>query len=273
MGGECSKTTSTSFKGTQIYLNVYNLQSQDGSSTINQALGFGVFHSGVELWGTEYTFGGAPSSNPVYNQMCGIFPMKPRSALPPNQFHKQHELGSLPADVTPKDAYNVLLKMSSQWTAGDYHLLEKNCNHFSEAFVTCLSNTFLTPRGLEAMEFPRYVNRAARTGTAFIPAALYKIIMRNTPKPPSAAESSFPTSPPIPKHHTSAQQHKPTPQSTSASAPSKDAYPLPKSADAARDMSIKDLKATMEAHRISRVGLVEKGDLVEAIMQYKSSMS
>ena len=57
------------FRGANVYINVYDL-SQVNSYTYE--FGVGVFHSGVEVMGTEYTFGGHENSS------SGIFTHTPR---------------------------------------------------------------------------------------------------------------------------------------------------------------------------------------------------
>ncbi len=57
------------FRGANVQINVYDL-SQVNSYTYE--FGVGAFHSGVEVMGTEYTFGGHENSS------SGIFTHAPR---------------------------------------------------------------------------------------------------------------------------------------------------------------------------------------------------
>lgn len=59
---------------TQVYLNVYELTSFDPYNGYLIRLGFGAFHSGVEVYGKEYSYG----YNNTYT--TGIFDIEPKSA-------------------------------------------------------------------------------------------------------------------------------------------------------------------------------------------------
>ena len=195
--------------GTPVYVNVYNLQNTQAGVTLNMSMGFGIFHSGIEVCGTEYTFGGDPDGGPAAMHVCGIYPMPPKSAMPAAQFHKQHEVGRLPKDVTPTMIFQVLLEMRADWPAGKYHLLSRNCNHFGEELLQRLSDTFLTARGFEAMAAPAYINRAARAGANVVPQPIYQQMMQAVPRPPAGkdhlrgppgAHPPTPSQPPVQQH-------------------------------------------------------------------------
>jgi deubiquitinase DESI2 len=49
-----------SFRGANVIINVYDLSQVNAYS---YEFGVGAFHSGVEVMGTEYTFGGHESSS------------------------------------------------------------------------------------------------------------------------------------------------------------------------------------------------------------------
>ena len=60
------------FRGANVYINVYDLSQVN---TYTYDFGVGAFHSGVEVMGTEYTFGGHESS------ASGIFTHTPRQVF------------------------------------------------------------------------------------------------------------------------------------------------------------------------------------------------
>eukprot|EP00961_Rhodomonas_salina_P062025 832774-Rhodomonas_salina.2 len=71
------------FRGSRVVLNVYDL------SPVNSYVydfGVGAFHSGVEIGGTEYTFGGHESSS------SGVFTHAPKQA-PNAQFRISIDMG------------------------------------------------------------------------------------------------------------------------------------------------------------------------------------
>ena len=57
--------------GFEVILNVYDLASDSMSKTLFSMVGLGFYHSGVEINGIEYTYGGNYSHNGtgVYNQV------------------------------------------------------------------------------------------------------------------------------------------------------------------------------------------------------------
>ena len=261
-----------------VTLHVYNLQGPaTGAPTINQSLGFGFYHSGVEIFGYEIAFGGHPNAAPATS---GVFALPPKMVLPPQQLHASHVLGHLPMDgTTGPRIQSVLTALSPQWAASPYHLLKHNCNHFSTALVDGLSKEFNVP-----MTVPSYVNRAARVGGTFCPDALYQAMMSRVPQPPqgnkpgggfgsgtagsAGARPSQAAGRPPAQNPASAQARSPPPASA-ATAPVPQASPafsgaLPDDAALSR-MSVKELKALMTGRGISDAGCLEKADLIAAI--------
>jgi hypothetical protein len=123
-----------------VYLNVYDLNP---NNDYLYSWGLGMYHSGVEINGTEYTFGSG----------SGLFTMPPRNA-PGARFREAIDMGPLPND---KDIDRVLDELRPEFKGSDYNLLTKNCNHFAEAFV----------KRLLMKSIPGYVNRMAYVGSLF----------------------------------------------------------------------------------------------------------
>jgi len=107
--------------------------------------GLGVFHTGVEVDGKEWTFGGHESSH------TGIFDMVPKQI--PNQPHIKFRESFLLGETTG-DVRNIIDSMLSDWPGQGYHLLSRNCNHFSDAFLMRLLGFGLPP----------WINRLAYVG-------------------------------------------------------------------------------------------------------------
>nr|XP_011465251.1 PREDICTED: deSI-like protein At4g17486 isoform X3 [Fragaria vesca subsp. vesca] len=123
-----------------LYLNVYDL------TPVNNYLywfGFGVFHSGIEVHGLEYGFGAHeyPSS--------GVFEVEPRSC-PGFIFRKSLLLGS--TDMSRTEFRSFMEHLSGKYHGDTYHLIAKNCNHFTDE--VCLR--------LTGKPIPGWVNRLAR---------------------------------------------------------------------------------------------------------------
>ncbi|GMJ00423.1 hypothetical protein like AT4G17486 [Hibiscus trionum] len=123
-----------------LYLNVYDL------TPINNYLywlGLGIFHSGIEVYGLEYGFGAHeyPTS--------GVFEVEPRSC-PGFIFRRSVLLGSTNMS---RSEFRLFMEQLSQKYHGDtYHLISKNCNHFTDE--VCLQ--------LTGKRIPGWVNRLAR---------------------------------------------------------------------------------------------------------------
>nr|GMC50360.1 deSI-like protein At4g17486 isoform X1 [Ipomoea batatas] len=126
-----------------LYLNVYDL------TPVNNYLywfGLGVFHSGIEVHGLEYGFGAHdfPSS--------GVFEVEPRSC-PGFMFRRSILLGS--TDMSRSEVRSFMERLSNKYHGDSYHLIAKNCNHFSNE--VCMH--------LTGKPIPGWVNRLARVGS------------------------------------------------------------------------------------------------------------
>jgi len=107
--------------GTEVVKNV---------NTFLRAVGTGAFHTGVEVYGKEWSFGFTNDGS------SGIFSCPPqrckthayREAVPMGEtFLSQTEVESL------------LLSMAMMWRGRHYDVLRRNCTHFCEEFCSKLS--------------------------------------------------------------------------------------------------------------------------------------
>ncbi len=106
-------------------------------------MGFGTYHSGVQVGSTEYTFAGG----------SGIFTHEPKGANA--KFRESIVLGEF--NGTSRDIDRVIDELKSSFPGSAYNLLNKNCNHFANAFTTRLINK----------PIPDFVNRLAGIGSYF----------------------------------------------------------------------------------------------------------
>lgn len=158
------------------YLNVYDL------TPINKYLywcGLGIFHSGIEVHGMEYGFGAHeyPSS--------GVFEVEPRSC-PGFTFRKSILLGS--TDMSLFEFRLFMQHLASSYHGNTYHLIAKNCNHFTNEVCTRLTGK----------PIPGWVNRLARIGSlcnCLLPEEMQVTAVQRRPDPMACSDDDEPDDP------------------------------------------------------------------------------
>lgn len=147
----------------RIFINVYDIQrtcNQKGADMF----GVGIYHSGIEIDGSEFAFGGNTTlhSTGVYENYPkdhSAFEYKltlDMGELKPSEFFKgksqQHSLINFKRDILP-----ILDKLSDKYRAYKYNMLSMNCNHFTDEFLRILTGN--------QRAIPGWVNRAAWFGS------------------------------------------------------------------------------------------------------------
>lgn len=148
---------------TPVYLNVYDL------TPVNNYLywfGLGIFHSGIEAHSLEYGFGAHeyPTS--------GVFEVEPRSC-PGFIFRRSVLLGT--TSMSRSEFRSFMEKLSRKYHGDTYHLIAKNCNHFTEE--VCLQ--------LTGKPIPGWINRMARVGSfcnCLLPESIQITAVRHLPE-------------------------------------------------------------------------------------------
>ncbi|KAG9510938.1 Deubiquitinase DESI2, partial [Fragariocoptes setiger] len=154
--GITSTTTARSDQGasqrsnegrTPVRLNVYDMVSMQGLNQYSSPLGFGVFHSGVEIYGSEYAYGGHNFSH------TGVFEIAPRDVevLGEDSFKYRETLLIGHTDFDADDVKQIVDSLGEKFRGDKYHLLHQNCNHFTDALTKVLCG-----QGI-----PSWVNRLA----------------------------------------------------------------------------------------------------------------
>ncbi|PWA43376.1 PPPDE putative peptidase domain-containing protein [Artemisia annua] len=135
--------TNDGFVDREVFLNVYDLTPFNDYSIW---FGFGVFHTGIEVYGMEYGFGAHDYS------ISGVFEVEPRSC-PGFMYRCSISLGHL--DMSASEFREFIETMASDYHGDTYHLISKNCNHFTDD---------ITQR-LTGQRIPGWVNRLAKLGS------------------------------------------------------------------------------------------------------------
>ncbi|KAI8384884.1 PPPDE putative peptidase domain-containing protein [Radiomyces spectabilis] len=134
----------------QVFVNVYDMLQPSFLTNCGYLLGVGIYHSGVEIGGQEYCFGGHE-----YEYITGVFAVEAKVG-PAELFFKQSiKMGY--THLADDEIAHVLQDISKEFVGTSYNLLTRNCNHFTDELCFRLT-------GKHA---PGWINRAAKLGTMF----------------------------------------------------------------------------------------------------------
>ena len=161
--------------GLGVYLNVYHL------TILNyflQLLGFGFFHTSLEINDIEYSF------KLCTGEESGIFFNKFKDGIDKKWLKEKIYLGKTSYDI---NSVNEIFKLHIPfWLGKSYDLFKKTCNHFTKFFACLLLRTE------EVINFPDYVNRITLFAQYFsgFYKPLKKLYFEDSPGPvPSSSDS------------------------------------------------------------------------------------
>lgn len=126
-----------------VYLNIYDI------SPINNYLywfGLGIFHSAVEVHGMEFGYGAHEYAT------SGVFQVEPKSC-PGFIFRRSVCMGT--TNMSRAEVRTFLEDLAEDYHGDTYHLIVKNCNHFTADVC----------KRLTGKPTPGWVNRLARLGS------------------------------------------------------------------------------------------------------------
>lgn len=135
----------------EVKLNVYDMVSMANFNQYSSPIGFGVFHSGAEIYGCEYAYGGHNNSH------SGVFEIAPRDVgiLGEDSFRFRETIVIGYTDFDQDDVKQIVEQLGVKFRGDKYHLLHQNCNHFTDALTKVLCG-----QGI-----PSWVNRLAHVSS------------------------------------------------------------------------------------------------------------
>lgn len=122
-------------------------------------IGMGAYHTSLEVMDDRYTF----AAN------AGIVKTRSnREGIPPGASYKEViPLGACSVK-NRGEVQEIIQKLSSNFGPNSYHLVHRNCNHFTETLATALilQDNLSEPNSIlkRLKTYPEWVNRLANTG-------------------------------------------------------------------------------------------------------------
>lgn len=146
-----------------VVLHVYQLQTSNGNngssasffSRLLPQVGLGAYHTSLEVEGYRYTFAANFGIVKTISHNEGV---------PPGAIYKEAiELGS--CTVNRGELNCIVKELGKIFHRTSYHLVHRNCNHFTETFATAIIlNDKLVDKNCSRLpSFPQWVNRLANT--------------------------------------------------------------------------------------------------------------
>ncbi|KAL7438168.1 hypothetical protein ACHAXH_003370 [Discostella pseudostelligera] len=133
-------------------------------------IGLGAYHTSIDVRGFRYQFGSLSGISRASTPQGGGDSADSLRFLPPNCTYRESIiLGQTWCDQ--KEINATIQRMRDHKFKGEnYHIAQRNCNHFSETFATALilGNEMVGQQQNQPTleKFPAWVNRLARVGSS-----------------------------------------------------------------------------------------------------------
>eukprot|EP00808_Paulinella_micropora_P010498 g59008.t1 len=141
-----------------VFLNVYDLMLLNYTTS---KFGLGIYHTGVEVYGAEYCYSGH-----VMAERTGLRCTAPQDSswIEEAIFREKISVGF--TEKTREQVVGIYTKMHDEYLGPSYNVMDRNCNHFTEEFLSLLldeeSKEKLGPEVL-----PSQVTRLVRAASTF----------------------------------------------------------------------------------------------------------
>ena len=120
----------------------------------------GAYHTSLEVMDLKYTFAGG--AGVMVGRSNGPDVGVPTGA----NYHKAIQLGV--SEKSREEIQEIIKRLSMLFfTPASYHLVHRNCNHFTEVLATAL---ILQEPKERLTSFPKWLNRLANTGAMVVSA-------------------------------------------------------------------------------------------------------
>lgn len=125
--------------GTPVFLNVYDLTKDFAAANrVMKCIGTGVYHCGVEVHGTEWTYSSGSGEDDSDeddsdDDDCGEYGILEQH---PRQHEKHKYKQSVDMGITmlsPSAVQCIITELKADWRCDEYHLLQHNCCDFCNA--------------------------------------------------------------------------------------------------------------------------------------------
>lgn len=154
----------------EVLLHVYKLGNTDNFwyRTFLPSVGMGLFHTCIQINGKVYTFDASRGIITQSMKSINIHRLSDGS-----QLEETISLGTCP--LQPGEIQQIIQKLGTNYFHEKaYHLIHRNCNHFSETLALALIyyqdliDQGPDPKILQMSTFPHHINRLASTSGIFV---------------------------------------------------------------------------------------------------------